>query len=153
VLSNLADKYHAIAAVNSTSDFLIDEADEAEKAAASASFYSRFAVEERPSPYYSSVVDQTSGVGDISDRTEAFPQQWQDDERHPRAYTLAEVGAMVEDHPMDTASIWVRSTRMPSSEKTVTRSYHDGGHSPTAIDLTGEAGEDRSEKESNSSSQ
>ena len=143
MLPDLLDNYRTTAA--------IDEADEAEKAAASADFYGGFTVEESPSPYHAPVTDQTSGFGDVRDRAEAFPQQWQDNERCPRAYTLAEADAMIEDYPMDTAGISTKAMLMPISRKTATdRSQHDGGYSPVAVGLASEGG---SEKEPNSPGQ
>jgi hypothetical protein len=151
VLPDLPNNYRATAVVNSTSDFLINEADEAEKAAASAGFYGGFTVEESPSPYHAPITDQTSGFGDVRDRVEVFTQQWQDSERRPRAYTLAEANAMIGDYPMDTAGISTKAMLMPISRKTATdKSKHDGGYSPVAVDL---ASEDSSEKEPNSPGQ
>jgi hypothetical protein len=151
VLPDLPDNCRATTAVNSTSSFLIDEADEAEKAAASAGFYGEFTVEEFPSPYHAPFTDQISGFGDVRDGAEAFPQQWQDNERRPRAYNLAEADAMTEDYPMDTAGISTKAVVMPMSRQPATgRSQHDGGYSPVAVGLTSE---DSSEKEPNSPGQ
>lgn len=148
-LPDLADNYRATIAVNSKPNFLINEADEAEKAAASAGFYGGFTVEEPPSPYHAPVTDQTSGFGDIRDGAEAFPQQWQDNERRPRACTLAEADAMVEDHPMDATSISTRPILMPIPRKTAAvRSQHNRVYSPMVI---GHTSEDSSEMESNTS--
>ena len=151
MLPDLPESYRATAAVNSMSKFLTNEADEAEQAAASAGFYGGFTIEESPSPYHAPVTDQTSGFGDVRDGAEAFPQQWQDSERCPRAYTLVEADTVIEDYPMDTASISTKTVLMPTSRKTATaRSQHDGGYSSIAVGLTGEDG---SEKESNSPGQ
>jgi hypothetical protein len=151
VLPDVPDNYRATAAINSTSNFLINEADEAEKAAASVSFYGGFTVEESPTPYHAPIIDQTSGFSDLRDGAEAFPQQWQDNEGCPRAYTLAEANAMIGDYPMDTAGISTKAMLMPISRKTATdKSKHDGGYSPVAVDLTSE---DSSEKEPKSPGQ
>jgi hypothetical protein len=150
VLPGLPANYCATAAVNSTSNFLINEVDEAEKAAASAGFYGGFTAEDSPSPYHTLVTNRASDFGDIRDGTEAFPQQWQDIERRPRAYTLAEADTMIEDYPMDTVSISTKPMLMPTSGRTVAGSQHDGGYSPVVLDITSE---DSSERESNSSSQ
>ena len=150
LLPDLADNYRATIAVNSKANFFTNETDEAEKAVASAGFYGGFTVEESPSPHHAPVTDHTSGFGDIRDGAEAFPQQWQDNERRPRAYTLAEADAMIENYPMDASSISTRPMLMPTPRNiAAARSLHNRVHSPTVTGLTSE---DSSEKESNSSS-
>jgi hypothetical protein len=137
-----------MASTNTSGHFSVNPANEAEKDAASAGFFGGFAVEESPSPYHAPITDYSSGFGDIRDRAEAFPEQWQDNERRPRIYTLEEADAMVEDYPMDTTSISTRPILTPASRKIVTaKSQHERGNSPMVIDLTSD---DSSQHESSS---
>ena len=145
--SDLADSYRATAPNNPARHFLVNKADEVEKAAASAGFYGGFAVEESPNPYHAPVIDQVSGFGDIRDGAEAFPEQWQDNERRTRAYTVEEAAAVVEEYPMDTTSVSTRPVLVPASRKiAAAQSRHDHGTSPMVIDLTGdESSQDESD--------
>jgi hypothetical protein len=132
---DLADNYSATA--NNTGHFFLNEANEAEKVAASTGFFGGFAVEKSPSPYHAPIIDHSSGFVDIRDRAEAFPQQWQDNERRPKAYTLEEANAMFEDYPMDTTSIQTRPILTPNSRITpAAKVQDDRGNSPMVIDLT-----------------
>ena len=122
-----------------------------EKAAATAGFYGGFAVEESPSPYHAPLTDEPSGFGDVRDGAEAFPEQWQDSERRPKAYTLAEADAMFVDYPMDIVEPPIRSVLMPTSRKLVSTKINSArAQSPIFIDFTNE---DSSDEWSNDSSQ
>jgi hypothetical protein len=136
--TELADSYRAAANTISNANFFLNEADEAEKVTASVGFFGEIAVEESPSPFHAPITDHSSGFGDIRDEAEAFPEQWQDNERRPRAYTLEEADGMFEDYLMDAASIQTRPFLTPTSRKLAVSKVHNHRHSPMAIDLTGD---------------
>lgn len=126
-----------MAGTDTNCHFSVNPADEAEKAAASAGFFGGFAAEEFPSPYHAPVTNRSSSFGDIREEAEAFPQQWQDNERRPMAYTLEEANATAEEYLIDIPSLSTRPIRTPASRKVkAAKSRNYCRNSPTVIDLT-----------------
>ena len=118
---------------------MVNEADEADKAQATVGFYGGFAVEESPSPYHAPIIDQVSGFGDIRDGAEAFPEQWEEKEKQPRAFTLAEADAIDGDEIMEIVIAPARSVRKPTTRKAAaSKNKSRRATSPMILDPTGD---------------
>ncbi len=142
--AELLDSFRAREGTNSAGHFsLNNEADEADKSAATVGFYGGFAIEESPSPYYAPLTDEYSGFRDVRDGAEAFPEQSQDNERRLRAYTLAEADAKIEGECLGPADASIRAVLKPTSRRlAVAKITSARAQSPTVIDLTAENSSD-----------
>lgn len=114
----------------------MDEVEQAEKTDANIGFYGGFPAEESPSPYHAPLIDEASGFGDIRDGAEAFPEQWQQNEKEPPRYTLEEADAMAEVHIMDSAWTPAKPMMKPKSRKPKPQNSNPRATSSVFVDLT-----------------